>query len=495
MATAIVCDNLMDMNVGNADGTVINATSLAIMDAGTQGTPQGVWAYGGTSGDITVQSSGGAGSDRGSQVYLRDSGQNFAANSTHRRLAYDGTHATTFVELTTTGGKFYACTVAGWITLGPTNITPSGVLFDLVYINNTGLGAYTTLQLNNGNGPGSTYGLNMETNPGGVTTHTAYLTTTPGSKFWFSLHLNTLDGLAELYLYDTSYAQVFHVTATAGSDGTPIARIRIGNNETGTSAGNVTYFENVLFDWSKAASPIAPVGPTNFWVSKTGGGGGTATATTIVSPAVTNVNVGDLVVIWAKWEGGNGGGGAGPTISDGAGSTFVRSVVGEQANNAGDPRSSMFYCLSSLASGSVTYTLTFAGGVSRTFRDICVCAVTPPSGSGALALDGTAVGNSSNGTATTKLWSNAITTAQYNGVAFCGYAEFGATIGPEFINGLRTNEFIVASPGNSALWMLNYDTPFVGAGSGTLSGANQYNAQIIAFAAGPAGFSLWPVGA
>lgn len=491
MAEALICDNYMDMNVADANGT---AVTVSILDAGTQGTPQGTWSITensvgvSSSTSLTVESSGGSGTDRASQLYLRDTGTNYGASSTHRRFKYDGAKNFTYVSLTTNGGNFYACTLAGWVTIGMTDAGASGSLFDLLsLVNNSG--NFAIMQLQNGNAPnGGGYAINLHTNPGGVTTYTGHFTCAQNDRYWCSLNFDSVNATARLDIYDTSYVLKTTIMTTTGNGGTNITGIRMGNAETGTSSGTSTYFENMLIDWTKAASPLGPVGQANYWITKTAQANADSTGATSMGCTLAGVSVGDLIVVFAKWE---GGAGVSSSCSDG---TSTLTAVTEVDHASGDPRTQVFYLLSSVASGSVTYTVSY--GASRTWRDIVVYAVTPPAGSPALALDGTIVND--NGTSTA-LKSKSIVTSKMNGVAFGTYGAFGATIAPVAIGGIRADEYRTATGTGSggtatasAMWMRQYDLPFIGPATGTLNASNRWVSTIIAFAQGAAGWSVFP---
>jgi hypothetical protein len=473
--SAIVADNLIDMNTGDADGTTL---TTSILDNGTQGI-QGTWSITGTAADLTITSSG---SDRLDKVILRGDGTSYATNATHRRIAHNPADATTYIELTFPVAALYATSISGWVTLGPTDAGASGQPFDLISLFNVN-GNYTVLQLWNGNSPTlGAYALNLHTNPGGVSTTTGDFAVTSGTRYWFSLQMNSEAATAEWYLYDTSGTQLQHATASTNTGGGKMSSVRIGNNQTGVSAGHTTYFEDIIIDYTKAATPLGPTGPAIYWVEKFDTGGGSnppgSGAATHITAQVPGVAAGDVVVVIAKWE---GGAGSSISCSDGTSSLTASSVSSTtgQANTSGDPYLAIFYLLSSVATGTVTYDVSI--GASRTFRDMAVIVVTPPAGSGSIALDGTNTGNTA--ASGTSLTSNNHTTTGTRGMSFGGYAEFGASIQKPKVNSVLPDGFRQSASGNSAAWCVSYTAGFTGAATGTLSGSNRWNAQVISFTA------------
>ena len=148
-------------------------------------------------------------------------------------------------------------TVAGYITFGPPNISPSGDLYDYLCIFDA-LGNYSALQLNNGTSPiTGGYGLNIETNVDG-TVHSDFYPITPGGTYYVSLNVDFSLGTTELYIYDAyTHTQLAHLTNTISS-GSTIGFVKIGQNEWATAAGYISYFEHFMLDWSEASSPLGP---------------------------------------------------------------------------------------------------------------------------------------------------------------------------------------------------------------------------------------------
>lgn len=470
MATALVLDYLGDLN---GTGNVGDTLTTAMWNSGIQGFPAVSTSITGTAASMTIAASSQARLD---QVYLKGSGTNFASGSTHRRFACEHTPSLNYVTIPLPANQL-ACAWAGWITPGPADIGAGGVLFDFVSIIKGGHNCIC--QLNNGNGGGGKgYSLNIESDAAG-TVHSTYITVVPGTTYWCSLQADFIAGTCVLDVYDTSGSLISggHVTSTVntGVVTSDTLNIRLGNAETGTSAGNTTYIENWVIDYQKAAAPLGPVGPSNYWVPKYAGASASASGGGL-PVTVTNVAVGDLIVVICKWEGTT----TTCSVSDGT-TAIAQTTVGVQNNGGanGEPHLAVFYLLASVASGSVTYTPTL--GANKVFRDTVAFAVTPPTGT-TVSLDGTAAGSSA--TSGTAANSGNTTTTGTNGMSVGAYAEFGATLTLPLVNAVRKDTYAVASAtGNSAGWMTAYTSGFTGAATGTLSASNRWDAQVVSFKA------------
>lgn len=192
---------------------------------------------------------------------------------------------------------------------------------------------------------------------------------------------------------------------------------------------------------------------------------------------VTGVNAGDLVVVLVKWESTD----TTVSVSDGT-SSLVASAAGN-VGSSGAYYTSVFYLLSSVASGTVTYTVTW--GAARTFRDLIVVVHTP---SAAASLDGTATGTYS--ASGTTLNSGNITTTGTDGMAFGTYGDFsGNHPTSAAINGVGATREIDGGAGvASAIWMRAYTAGFTGAATGTITSAGpDWVCEIIAFKIGAGG--------
>lgn len=203
------------------------------------------------------------------------------------------------------------------------------------------------------------------------------------------------------------------------------------------------------------------------------GENGSSASNTSLQATVTGVHAGDLVVILAKWENGD----TTVSASDGT-SSFTDALSGNHAvgtAGAGEPNVTALYLLSSVTSGSVTYTVTW--GAARPWKDVIVAVYTP--GSGTLSLDGTANKNVGAGTSLT---TGNITTSGTDGIAFALYGEYGTGLDSEKINGLVADRTIVGGVVNqSEIWIKSYTSGFTGQGTATLNSSNNWAAAILAF--------------
>lgn len=220
------------------------------------------------------------------------------------------------------------------------------------------------------------------------------------------------------------------------------------------------------------------------WTFVSQGGTSTDKSASSLTIAETSASVaaGDLVVVWVKWE----NGATTVSCSDGT-SSLTNWGPGNLSVGGADQRGTLFYLLSSVATGTVTYTATFGAG--RSWRGMCVMVYRP---SAAASLDGTATGTSGTSTAAN---SGNLTTTGTDGVAFGAYGEFGDPIASPLINGSAADQFRDNSASGSsreALWAKSYTSGFTGAASGTLSAVNQWICGVIAFkiAAGGGGSIL-----
>lgn len=269
----IYADIFVDLGAGTADTTVPTAVNMAANTHGTYNTYTMVSSAGG----MTIES----------PTHLRRydtvciPGYAFGPNYASKALKYLHTTSNlTSVELdliesaNRSQGTFF-----GELTIGPANAGASSALFDLLVVYSGWQSIFTAVQLNNGNGvsPGDYY-LCLETNPGGVTTKTGNIRVTPGGTYWFNLYVDynlapgrtanttaATGGCAKLALFHPHTGQLLgQITApllkraaTADKCDT-LNRIRIGNNETGTSSGAISYFKYIGLDTTRAQFPILP---------------------------------------------------------------------------------------------------------------------------------------------------------------------------------------------------------------------------------------------
>ena len=183
---------------------------------------------------------------------------------------------------------------------------------------------------------------------------------------------------------------------------------------------------------------------------------GSATTIAVTQAGVT---AGNAKVCWVKHE----GAATTITISDGT-TSFTADALGVQHHSNNDLHGEMLYLLSSVASGSVTYTATF--GAARVFRSIMCWEY---SYTGTLAYD-TSQFNQGNSTAVA---SGSITTTSSDELIVAGYGEYSAnTLSSMQINGVaadHTHQF--ASPNFTGTWDRVVSAPFTGQATATLSGS------------------------
>lgn len=220
------------------------------------------------------------------------------------------------------------------------------------------------------------------------------------------------------------------------------------------------------------------------WTFHNSNGATASASSNSIAVALANVSVGDLIAVWVKWE-------AGTTtcaVSDGT-TSLTQYVPGVLTyTGAGEPSGVLFYLLSSVASGTVTYTASL--GAARTWRDIVVMSYTPSAGT--VAADGTAgVGAQGQGTAVS---SGNVTTTGTDGVAFGGYSEYGSALTSPKINNVVAAQTQKSGATNSELWSITYSSGFTGAATGTIT-FNNWVGGVIAFkitASGAAPVSIPP---
>jgi len=142
-------------------------------------------------------------------------------------------------------------TVFSYITPGPPLETDNNSkLFDELMLEMTS-GDYAVVQLGTGElGPNPNYACawNIESSPGRVTTHSSYfpIPCGQGMRFAVTLQYNGSNGTAKADFYrPTDWAHLGSLSTTATS-GTTIYGFRFGNNEAGTNAGTMTYFEDIM---------------------------------------------------------------------------------------------------------------------------------------------------------------------------------------------------------------------------------------------------------
>lgn len=211
-----------------------------------------------------------------------------------------------------------------------------------------------------------------------------------------------------------------------------------------------------------AGTPAASSQSFSVLQSKTTTGYGSYTT---IQPT-SSVTAGSLIVIWATWGAQSGT----PTISDGTTSL----TAGTQNHTTGSFYGQFFYLLSSVASGSLTYTFTLAGSptyVNMKFYEV--------SHSSATTLD-------AQNTATdygTAAVSGTISTANAVSIVFGGLDDYGAS--PPFtsptIGGTAMTATLADSWSNGSGYRILSSTMTNGAASFTVSSSSQWVSSIIAF--------------
>lgn len=168
------------------------------------------------------------------------------------------------------------------------------------------------------------------------------------------------------------------------------------------------------------------------------------------------------------------------TVTDGT-NTYTKDPNGIKNNSGsnGEPHQCLFYCLS-LAAGTFTPTANF--GTSSPFTTI-ICQFYTPSATPTYKASSS--GEASTGTAFNT--GNITTTAgTIDGVAFVGYAEYGANMTVPKINGVAFEQQTNTPGGRYTAWSVRYSTGYTGAGTGTLDASNRWTGGIIALEIGGA---------
>jgi hypothetical protein len=132
-------------------------------------------------------------------------------------------------------------------------------------------GNYAMMQLNaqtgstacdstwNGAGPipSGTIGIRVEGKP---TIHSPCIPLTPGQSYFASMWWDLNTGVVDLYVYTPAGTLVGNTTVTMGDTGGTFSNITVGNNEIGYNDGTITYFQNLMLNWTSAPDPL-------FWTS------------------------------------------------------------------------------------------------------------------------------------------------------------------------------------------------------------------------------------
>ena len=190
-----------------------------------------------------------------------------------------------------------------------------------------------------------------------------------------------------------------------------------------------------------------------------------ATDTTTITVALPTVTAGNLIVLFVSHEG------ASTTISASDGTTaFTGRTIIDHAG--GEPHSRILYLLSSVASGTVTYTVTF--GASRPFKNLHAWEF---SYTGTCVYDTEPTGGGATGTTSTNpetVVTGNLTTTGANSVCICGYGTWGgSSISEQTINSLTPNHITRSGDGldYSQSFELISASTFTGQGSIRVNGS------------------------
>jgi len=155
--------------------------------------------------------------------------------------------------------------ISGFMTPGPLNGTvgQTGSLFDAVVIlGNTAL--YAVVQLDSGSSGlscGNIYAYTIETGPTSVT-HSGCITVTSQVRIWYTMKFDmTSNKLASLNIYAVNgrtFTQIGSTVTIALANTDTLSQIWVGNHEAGTSAGQTTYIEDLMVDYTNHVFPNIP---------------------------------------------------------------------------------------------------------------------------------------------------------------------------------------------------------------------------------------------
>lgn len=139
----------------------------------------------------------------------------------------------------------------GYIYLGVTNNNAGQVLFDLIRGDGNVSGDFVVFQLDSGAfASGLSNRVNIETNPGGATTHSTYIAVQTNATIYFMMQDNRLTGIPRLTVWDirtNPWSLLGDVTSTqshigTGTGDTDISPLKFGNAESGTSSGDIIFW-------------------------------------------------------------------------------------------------------------------------------------------------------------------------------------------------------------------------------------------------------------
>lgn len=205
----------------------------------------------------------------------------YAAQSlTHNSIGHQdgdpgaGSNAT----LTFSGTPGNATVVAGLIglTLTMSASETNANDFDIFGFWQKPSGNYSMMQLNAQNGgtacvgiPSGTIGIRLEGKP---TIHSPCIPLAAPGSYYASQTWNLTTGVTTLYVYKIDGTPVKCISGIGGGNGTcnadgsssvtmgdtggTLYEVTIGNNEAGYNNGTITFFQNLMLNWTTAPSPM-----------------------------------------------------------------------------------------------------------------------------------------------------------------------------------------------------------------------------------------------
>jgi hypothetical protein len=194
---------------------------------------------------------------------------------------------------------------------------------------------------------------------------------------------------------------------------------------------------------------------------------------TSIQVQLTSVAAGNLIAVGVRWAGAS----TTCAVSDGTSSlTEFTGAAFDEDGGTTTLRGRVLYLLSSVASGTVTYTATL--GASQNDLEIFAMAY---SYSGTASTDG--AGNRNGATSGTSLTSGNITTTGTDGVAFGlhWYAGFPISGTPQINSG--NADQTQTNTDHGSIWSKTYTSGFTGQATSTLAGSDWWGASIVAFKA------------
>lgn len=257
----LTADILIDMHDAAANGTTL---TTAIMANAARGETAGFDAVPTPATGMTIDATQKSMLDSVSVGTLPAAYTIYPPSHASRVIQYDNTVAGPIYTLlwldTLSSGTHTAVSIGGWFKTTVPNSGGAAMLYDFWCIFNAVGDSYAAFQLLNGTAPVSGgYGVNIETLAPG-TTHSAYLAISPNTIYWVTMFADFVTGTMKMNIYDTNSTLVGAIVSTGNVTGSFCNTIRFGNNEIGNQGG-VTWFENILVDYSFATFPLGPMSP------------------------------------------------------------------------------------------------------------------------------------------------------------------------------------------------------------------------------------------